>query len=425
MIFEAFFKHNAIVSPIASIVNSVCEECGDCSGGEAAVSLPFQELPFLWVVFGIAILLLVKKNKLQVLFWALGISVFIALAASLASDQLNQEQFNTEVHTDSFQQETETSEFFDETQAIDLGINFDDDEISVGDAFDEFEEFDEFSEGEDQLTTKSSNAKLIRILIALFATVIAGVVVRYNNGRNVRNIFLLSSLIYLGFYSGGCSCMISSFQNVILFLMGESTEWVNLIWFLGLIPITYFFGKVWCGWICHLGALQEFLYRPKIAKRMNKPKVQQVLKTIRMVALVALLVQLLVTKTNLFIKIDPFKVVFNLFSVNISGYVLLVILLVSSLFVYRPFCKTLCPVGLVLGWIQKIPGASKLVIQSSCKKCNKCVKNCDCQAISTVLGEIKIDNGECIRCGDCLDGCNDIKIGNRIKIDGDESIEGK
>lgn len=134
-----------------------------------------------------------------------------------------------------------------------------------------------------------------------------------------------------------------------------------------------------------------------------------------MLALVALIVQIVITKTNLYKKIDPFATIFNFHSISITGYVIAGILVVSSIFIYRPFCKTLCPIGLILGWIGKIPGASVLGTKSNCITCVSCNNNCKIRAITHDSKISILENQECIRCGDCMDGCKKNSIAFYIK----------
>ncbi len=246
--------------------------------------------------------------------------------------------------------------------------------------------------------------------IALALTIIAGIMVRYKTTRNFRNIMLIIGLVFFGFYNGACPCMISSFQNTILYVAGYDIDWTSLLWFLGLIPITYVFGKVWCGWVCHLGALQEFLYRPKLHSWLTNEKTGKILKIIRYILIIALIIQLLIMGNIFWCKIDPFKAIFNIqlnVHYEVVASILLVLLLISSLFSFRPFCRTICPVGIILGWISHIPGASIVGLKSKqCISCKLCSETCDIHAITRRKNISYIDNKECIACGDCIDECN-------------------
>lgn len=253
---------------------------------------------------------------------------------------------------------------------------------------------------------KETDYKLLYQLAVLFVLLIMiSYLIKYENFRKTRGLFLIISVGYLGFYKGACPCMILSFQNTILAILGQPVEWISMVWFLGLVPLTYFFGKVWCGWLCHLGGLQDFLYQSPKLKFLKTNKSQSILRYFRIGLLVVLVIQLIITKTNLYIHYDPFKVAFNLFSANTTGYVLLILLLASSVLIYRPFCRGVCPVGLILGWVALIPGARRLSKDENCIDCISCAKSCRTKAMIYEHKKSILNVQDCILCGDCLGSC--------------------
>lgn len=293
-------------------------------------------------------------------------------------------------------------------------------EQNNNDTSDEFLAFDgdaEFSEMSDSVSEectdscagcgsgKDDMSRLYWVLVILVFTILAGVFVRHEKTRNYRGLFLLASLLILGFYRGACPCPIMSLHHTLFAVFGINANWIGMIWILALLPITYFFGKVWCGWICHLGALQEFIFLPGKIKIMQSKKAQNIMRYIRTFLLIALIVQIAITQSNIFKTIDPFKVAFNLRATNAVGWILLGLLLLSSVFIYRPFCKTVCPIGLILGWISKLPGASIIAPNKSCVACKSCFTNCDIKAITRDSNISQIDNQECIACGKCTTEC--------------------
>jgi ferredoxin len=297
------------------------------------------------------------------------------------------------------------------TAANDVNTVKSSDEFKDIKAVDEFEEFKpDIKINDSEIYDSNFYSKLFWLTGIFLMTIIAGFLVRFKPTRSIRILLLLSALVILGFYRGGCPCMISSFQDVILAGIGVNIHWIDFLWFIGLIPITYIFGQVWCGWICHLGAFQEFLYRKNKFAFLKSNRSQIVMKIIRYALLAALIIQLIITRSNLFCKIDPFLVAFNLISVYTIGWILLGLLLISSLFVYRPFCRAACPIGLALGWIKKIPGASVLDIKSDCSPCRLCISSCDVQAINRVDEAIILDNKDCYLCGDCIESCKKYSI---------------
>ena len=249
----------------------------------------------------------------------------------------------------------------------------------------------------------------VNILFILLAVISLLMSSRYAGSkwmRLARYVLLFASVIYLGFVRGGCPCVVSYFQNTVLFVLGKNFMIAFFIPFVVLLVLTYIYGKVWCGWICPLGALQDLLYIgrwPKIKDNMlfklfRTKQVQLVMRCIQIVAFVALLVLLLVKQMPWYCRIDPFKALFRL---SISGglmWTLVIILVLSSLLIYRPFCKAICPAGLMLNLMSLIPGAHRIRIdENSCKHCKRCEKKCPMSAIH----DDKVDN-TCIHCGECL-----------------------
>jgi polyferredoxin len=239
----------------------------------------------------------------------------------------------------------------------------------------------------------------------LLATILAGVFLRYKATLRVRPFFLVASVAVLGFYRGSCPCPISGLQETLLFFTGEGFHPVRTLWFLALIPVTYFGGRVWCGWICHLGALQELLHFPGKFNFLSSARAQKVMRYIRTIVFVALVIQLVVTNYILWNKIDPFRAAYNLMASHALSWILLWIVLLTSVFIYRPFCKTVCPVGLLLGWISKIPGASAIHSKAGCIGCKACSTACKSHALTFNNKVVTLDQQECIACGECLEAC--------------------
>jgi len=347
--------------------------------------------------------------------------IFLSLLLILSTNSIlysNAIANNTFQNNDSFDSGFEKSDddtFTDDNDTKDLTDDFEsqDDEFGgngseFGESKNEFSEGDEFSEFDDaevnEEPAKKTNWNRFNWAIGiLFATFIAGLFVRNNKLRKLRPVFLLAAVVILGFYRGGPG-IISSYQNTILYIIGASWKWTAIVLFVGVLILTYLQGKVFCGWICYLGAIQEFLYIGKI-KVMQTERAQKIMRIIRYVLLAAISLQLIITQTIEWSKIGPFKVIFNLYSPNILGYVLLGVLLISSLFIHRPFCKIACPAGLIFGWITKLPGAAVLGITNSCAGCKTCNTSCNINAITREDNTSKLDNQECIMCGECMSDC--------------------
>jgi ferredoxin len=273
---------------------------------------------------------------------------------------------------------------------------------------DEFEVFDDSASPATESCSGTCTKKeknLSWVLGILVLSLAIGYFIKFQKFRNLRGVFLIATVVILGFWKGACPCPISSFQNLILAGVGVDVSWQSLVWFLGLIPVTYLAGRVYCGWLCHLGAFQEFLYIPGKIRILQSEKAQKAMRGIRTGFLVVLVIQVIITHSNIFKNYDPFKAAYNLMASNTLSWVLLGLLLSSSVFIFRPFCKAVCPVGLMLGWINKIPGARVIGNNGKCTGCKNCDTTCQIRAITRDSQFSRLDNQECIACGNCVSNC--------------------
>lgn len=80
---------------------------------------------------------------------------------------------------------------------------------------------------------------------------------------------------------------------------------------------------------------------------------------------------------------------------------ILIITLLSSIVIYRPFCRYVCPLGAIYGIFNKISFYRIKIDTEKCTKCGACQKACKL--------DIPVwknpDSMDCIRCGDCKITC--------------------
>jgi polyferredoxin len=235
----------------------------------------------------------------------------------------------------------------------------------------------------------------LSLYIALGLIVIIGLLFKTKAIQHFRPLALLASLIYFGFIAAGCNCVLFYFQGFVLFLMGNSAFWLSFVVIVAICVLSVFFGAIWCGWICWLGALQEFIFQQNKWNLLKSLKAQKILLYIQISAFVALVVWIIFAQRPVLCSYDPFVSIFKLKIFNGIGYITVPLLLISSLFIYRPFCRTLCPIGLLLYGVKYLPFAKKLKLKD-CINCRKCHSYCKLHAIQ--------DSGiekTCIMCGEC------------------------
>ena len=92
-------------------------------------------------------------------------------------------------------------------------------------------------------------------------------------------------------------------------------------------------------------------------------------------------------------------------SVLIFGVIFVGILLILSLFIYRPWCHLFCPFGLV-GWlVEKASRISISVDYETCIACQKCATACPSTVMGAILKQDKKTIPDCFACYTCRDVC--------------------
>jgi len=206
-------------------------------------------------------------------------------------------------------------------------------------------------------------------------------------------------------------------------------EIINLsgLYIIGILSLTGgLFGRLFCGWICPFGFIQDLI--SKITrKNINIPKILRSLRYVSLFVFVIILplfifdirymapwfCKLLCPAGTLTAGV-PLMVIDKSLraSISVITYIKitgLIIFLVSFFLSRRSFCKTLCPLGAFWGFFNKISLMKLYVDNNTCTNCKICEKVCPMN--------IKFLNNnnstECIRCLECLKKCptSSIKFG--------------
>lgn len=212
-------------------------------------------------------------------------------------------------------------------------------------------------------------------------------------GFRYRKLVLLVSVGVAGFYLAGLLCPLCSVQNVFI-------KWNTAYLLLVLLPVvlTLFVGRVYCGYVCPYGALQELFHVRRWAPRIP-PRVRRVLGLLKYAVLAYLAIHALVTWTEIFKEMTPFKAFFSLGGTPLT-YGLSAAFVVLSVFTWRPFCEVLCPLGALLSLVSRV-SLFRLESDSSCTSCGACTTKCP--AVTCDGGKIR--SADCYMCGDCVRAC--------------------
>lgn len=196
-----------------------------------------------------------------------------------------------------------------------------------------------------------------------------------------KGVFLLMllSLAYFGFWRKGCVCPIGSIGNVVMSIFDPTyTVPIVVILFFALpLLATLFFGRVFCAAVCPLGAIQDLvIYRPLQVPR----PVEHLLRLFAWLYL-GLAVLFAATGTGLLIcRYDPFIGFFRLGD-HASTLVLGASFLILGLFVARPYCRFVCPYGLILRQLGRLSRRFVSITPAECVNCRLCEEVCPFNAI--------------------------------------------
>ena len=198
--------------------------------------------------------------------------------------------------------------------------------------------------------------------------------------RSRRGVFLLTcfAVAYFGFVRRGCVCPIGSIQNVAQALFtGTALPWIVGAFFALPLILVLLFGRVFCSCVCPLGAIQDLFTWKTVAV----PRWAEV--SLGLFAYFYLGLGVVYASCGgpyLICQYDPFVPLFRL---NGPSYMLLIggLLLLTSLFIGRPYCRFICPYGVILRLLSPFSRKQVTITPAECIDCRLCEKSCPYNAI--------------------------------------------
>ena len=213
------------------------------------------------------------------------------------------------------------------------------------------------------------------------------------------------------------ACPLGALQNA-LAASGHRAGWY-VLGMLALFGVVL--GRTVCGWLCPMGLVQEWLNKLPTPK-VKKSRVTRTLSLLKYAILLLFVVAiplyygllkdlplpgfckficpagtlegalaLLIHPKNAVLR-DALGVVFA------RKAVILGLIAVACVFVYRAFCRFLCPLGAIYGLFNRFALVGVRVDAGRCNGCGACVKHCE-------MDVRHVNDRECIQCGQCAGVC--------------------
>lgn len=205
-------------------------------------------------------------------------------------------------------------------------------------------------------------------------------------------------------------------------LQGSFSADRSTLYYVGGILLLYsvLFGRLICGWLCPFGLIQELLHKIKTPK-LKKSPVTRLLSYLKYVLLVVFVLIIPIayafrdTPLPAFCKyICPsgtlegglgllankvnesyFSMLGPLFTWK---FLLLISIMIGCVFIFRLFCRFICPLGALYGLFNKVSIFGVQFDKATCTDCGLCTAHCK-------MDIHHVGDQECISCGECIDVC--------------------
>ena len=255
-------------------------------------------------------------------------------------------------------------------------------------------DFSNFEDFEDEtalsrLLLETRWAPVIRLVLLLGLVLYAF----FAKSARVGGVTLGVTLIYLGFFDGGF-LSVSHITSGIIVGPGVYLRDMALLFMVGFTVVTtLLFGRVFCGFLCPFGALQDFITRI-VPRRLQRKLPQRIHDRAIYVkyGILLLIVGLAAAPAQISVYqyFEPFGTVFYLSSSpllwSIAGG-----FLVASAVVPRFYCRYACPLGAALG-VASFLSIFQIRRVEQCAPCKVCEHACPTGAICGP----EIDFKECV-----------------------------
>lgn len=266
------------------------------------------------------------------------------------------------------------------------------------------------------------HGKIRLIVQACFAAVSNGYIKGFARGQ----IFTgkTKSLCVPGLNCYSCpgalaSCPIGSLQAAL-----SSHDYRIAIYVIGcLVIFGTILGRFVCGFLCPFGLIQDLLFKIPFIKKISHLPGEKFLRLFRFGILAVFVIILPLFVLNFMGIGEPWfckwicpagtleagipLLLLNSAMREAIGFIfkwkllILIVTVVLSIIIFRPFCRYFCPLGAIYGAFNKVSFYRFSIDKEKCSQCGSCQKTCRLD-IPVYKNPNSID---CIRCGDCKSAC--------------------
>jgi polyferredoxin len=202
-----------------------------------------------------------------------------------------------------------------------------------------------------------------------------------------------------------------------------SVAWIGVILLASIFIATFFYGRLWCSYICPVGGFPELVSRSLNDRwKIEYRSLPQVPIRYGYFSVYLLLMPTLgISACSLcnFITVPRLFESFHggmrgfVFIFSTIGLVNLALLILLGFFASkgRAYCQFLCPIGAMDGLINRMGAKLRFtrrirVERDRCTGCNICARNCMTGAIKMVDKIAVVDQLSCMSCNECVDVCD-------------------
>jgi NapH/MauN family ferredoxin-type protein len=199
------------------------------------------------------------------------------------------------------------------------------------------------------------------------------------------------------------------------------THLSNVIVLIAVAVTAVFLRSAFCGWVCPLGTIQDFVsslsrylqkHNPGLRRAIARLKsragrlavLDRYMRILKYLILVWAVVGSAYFGYMVFRDYDPWATLLNLAEFSFTpGLIVLLVMLLASFFVDRPWCRYACPLGAASGLLGKLSPIYLKREQDACKVCQVCTKACPMGL--PVHSATTIKSADCMTCLECIGAC--------------------